>query len=221
MNHTEFENILRDDIKFIFGELEKLIREQYEDTGFQPGFIKNESIVKKRAAARKRAGWVSEKKALLSTNNLDKSELLIEQKRIVELSRMNINSGQAFNERLKLRLLALKAVKEKILFSVERSELERLADYRHLLTYPALAFLVLIFAVLLYTPSDSNSLTAFQKHSQILAVPIGLILFIIKTTFERTETSLIIMQKRRLEIIEQAIELTETEQEIHGPSTRS
>jgi hypothetical protein len=221
MDHTEFDNILRDDIKIIFGELEKLIHEQYEDKGFQAGLIKNESIIKKRAAARKRAGWVSDKDALLFTNNLDESELSIEQKQIVELSRININSGQAFDERLKIRLLALKAVKKKISFSIERSELERLADYRYLLIYPALIFLVLICAILFYSPYDPNNITAFQRLSQILAVPIGLILFIIKTTFESTETSLVIMQKRRLEMIEQAIELTETKLEIHGPSTHS
>jgi hypothetical protein len=187
MNHTEFENEFEHNVEFIFEELDKFTNMKENP---------------------KKVEWGSSKERVIYRNDQDRIEFIREKPFIIRLS-MNAKCGQVVNK--EVRLQALRAVQKKINFSIERRELEALKEYQNSLLVPTLLFITLIN----YIFSLPSKIFTIATKEIIPFLPIfvilgTLILFFAKTIFENGGRSTLILQKRQLELVEQAIELAES-----------
>jgi hypothetical protein len=202
MDHSKFEKEFEHDIKFIFEELDEFIVSQFET--IKP----NSKVRKNKFLAVRKAERGSDEGRIRYRNSQDKRELLEEQEIIIKLYKMDANPGQAVNRMT--RLQALKAAQKKIEFSIARYEMELLKDYRRFLLPYAVFFLLIIIAVLYFWPESaadtSKKLIPLLTIGSVLG---ALSLFLFKTIFDNVENSILIPQKRRLELVEQAIELAQ------------
>jgi hypothetical protein len=196
MDHSEFGNEFERDVNFIFEELDKFIVSQFKS-------IKLSSKVRtNKCTAIRKAERGSDEEKIRYRNTQDKRELLEEKEIIIKLCNVDTNTGQAINKVTRLR--ALKAAQKKI---------ELLKKYQYFLLPYALFFLLIIVAVITFWPESAADIS--KKLIPLLtigSVVSALFLFFVKTIFEDTEKSILISQKRCLELIEQAIELAETDE---------
>jgi hypothetical protein len=202
MDHSEFGNELEHEVKFIFEELDKFIVSQFETIKPNSKFRKNKFLAIRKAER----GSYEEK--IRYRNSQDKRELLEEQEIIIRLYKMDINIGQAINRMTRLR--ALKVVQKKIEFSIERYEMELPKSYRYFLAPYAVFLFLIIFAAFAFSPESAADI--YKKLIPLLTIGSvlgALSLFLLKTIFDNVENSILIPQKRRLELIEQAIELAQ------------
>jgi hypothetical protein len=185
MNHTEFENEFDCNVKFIFEELNKFVNTRENPKNFE---------------------WGSSKRRVVYRNDQDRSELRSERPFIIRLCTMNAKCGQVINA--EVRLQALKAAQKKISASVGRHEILLLRDYWDSLLVPALVAFFLITSYLSHFSNDSIS--TINPFITIITMAITLVLFFLKTLVESTNKRILIVQKRQLELVEQAIELAES-----------
>jgi hypothetical protein len=190
MNHTEFENEFRSAIEDIFKKQDEYIVDQCKhDKQFR--------IDKKIF-----------RHDLRSRNTKDKNEILAERDTVIRMYGEKVRDELTSHE--SPRLQALKAAQKKIKFSIERYEIVALSNYIGIQFTYALLGISLISYIFRLPPDIFTFVTGkLTPAIPIYSIAIALILFILKTIYESYEKSILTMQKRRLEIVEQTIELAE------------
>jgi hypothetical protein len=221
MDHSKFEKEFEHDIKFIFEELDEFTVNYYKNLQkdmkptdmFSPG----KSIVAIRAAkpdrsiaairAAKIVEWGPHKERVCDRSEQDKSELLEEQKLITRLCQTNAKGAQTLSKAI--RLQALKAVQKKIKSSIERYDLEWQKNYRLSLLIVSLVSLVAAAVNYMDPQFFAYLIKELNLTHPYYLVLVGSFFVLIKTISEYDGKSIVIMLKRRLELIEQAIELAQ------------
>jgi hypothetical protein len=184
MNHTEFESEFRAAIEDIFKKQDEYIVDQCKhDKRFR--------IDKKIF-----------RNDLCSRNAKDKDEILAERDTVIGLYEEKARDELSSHE--SPRLQALKAVQKKIKFSIEKHELELLKNY-----WSGMLLLALLAFILLTTFASDFPRTELIQKINLITVQATLGFFMIRTVFELGGKSILILQKRCLEIVEQAIELAQ------------
>jgi hypothetical protein len=185
MNHTEFESEFRAAIDGIFKKQDEYIVEQCKHD-------KHFRIIDKKIF----------RHDLRSRNTKDKNEILAERDTVIGLYEEKARDELTSHE--SPRLQALRAVQKKVQFSIERHELELLKDYwNFLLPFAFLALFIL-----------TNFSSYFPKNELVQYITLATTLgsLIMKILSEQNGKSLLIGQKKHLEIVEQAIERAEAYQ---------
>lgn len=212
MDHTEFGNEFERDVNFIFQELDEFTVNYYKNLQkdmkptdmFSPG----KSIAAIRAA--KIVEWGPYQERICDRSEQDKSELLEEQQLITRLCKTNAKGAQTHSE--KIRLQALKTVQKKIKSSIERYDLEWQKNYRLSLLIINLFLLYIAFVKYMSPPFAADLIKELNLNDPYYLVVGGFFFILIKTIFEYDGKSIVAMLKRRLELVEQAIELAETDE---------
>jgi hypothetical protein len=191
MNHTEFESEFRSAIDDIF-------KKQHEYIVDQCKHDKNFKIYEKIF-----------RDDLCRRNAKAKDEILAERDTVIGLYEEKARDELISHE--SPRLQALKVAQKKIKFSMERYELVALNNYRGIQLFLALS----VFSLILYIFSLPPIAFTFVTGKLTPAIPVfsvssALVLFILKTIYESYAKSILIMQKKQLEIVEQVIELAQS-----------
>jgi hypothetical protein len=232
MDHTEFGNEFERDVNFIFQELDEFTASYYKNLqkemkptdAFSDMFSPDKSIAATRAEkpgrsiatirAAKIVEWGPDKERICDRSEQDKSELLEEQQIVINLCKANLNGAQAHSKRI--RLQALRTVQKKIKSSIERYDLELQKNYHLSLLIVQICFFVIAFANYIDPYFFADLIKKLNlTHSYYLVVG-GVFFVLMKTIFEYGGKSILIMLKRRLELIEKAIELAETDERTNA-----
>jgi hypothetical protein len=155
-----------------------------------------------------------DKERICDRSEQDKSELLEEQQIVINLCKANLNGAQTHSE--KIRLQALKTVQKKIKFSIERYDLEWQKNYRLSLFIINLFLLYIAFVKYMSSPFAVDLIKELNLNDSYYLVVGGFFFILIKTIFEYGGKSIAVMLKRRLELVEQAIELAETDERTNA-----
>jgi hypothetical protein len=228
MDHTEFGNEFERDVNFIFQELDEFTASYYKNLqkdmkpidAFSDMFSPGKSIAATRAEkpgrsiatirAAKIVEWGPHKERICDRSEQDKSELLEEQQLITRLCKTNAKGTQTHSE--KIRLQALKTVQKKIKSSIERYDLEWQKNYRLSLLIVNIFLLYIAFVKYMSPPFAIDLIKELNLNGPYYLVVGGFFFILIKTIFEYDGKSIVVMLKRRLELVEQAIELAETDE---------
>jgi hypothetical protein len=232
VDHTEFGNEFEHDVNFIFQELDEFTAIYYKNLqkDFKPAdmFSPGKSIAAIRAAkpdrsiaairAAKIVEWGPHKERICDRSEQDKSELLEEQQIITRICKTNAKGTQTHSE--KIRLQALKTVQKKIKSSIERYDLEWQKNYTFSLFIVNLFVFYIAFVKFLslfLSPFFAVDLIKKLNLNDPYYLVVGGFFFIlIKTIFEYDGKSILMMLKKRLELVEQAIELAEADERTNA-----
>jgi hypothetical protein len=218
---------LDEDIKFIFNELSTFIDinltqdksitnflpfiflKKYIDRNYTPKRSDNEDydMLERFSAAPLECKKRDKIPKHLRQNEKDKHELLNEQDLVISLCTKNAETGQNFNE--DIRLQALKAVQKKVGYSVDRYELEAKEKIYRCNFLFSMAFVSIVVYCTFKIISHSSLASKNDYVLSFFAIALALLSLVlpplVKITYEPIVNIFLISNKRRLEIVEQAI----------------